>query len=117
MDDWREGVLSGRLSLWAVALDGEECGAIVWEAQRKGSEHGLTVLALACDGAGRACVASEVARVFDYLGRLCGASWLRFWTRRPGLRRIMQGQGFKTRKISEASGLAWMMERALPDGQ
>lgn len=117
MDDWRQGVLSGRLSLWSVAVGGADCGALIWEVEREGSGHGLTVLALACEGAGRADVASEVVRVFDGLGRLCGASWLRFWTRRPGLRRIMQRAGFRTREISEADGLAWMMERSLAHGQ
>lgn len=111
MADWRAGVLSGRLSLWVVKIDGEPQGALVWDVE---PGPALTVLALACEGHSGACVASEVARVFDGMARLTGAECLRFWTRRPGLRRIMERRGFINRKIGP--GPVWMMEREIAHG-
>ncbi|WP_106163686.1 hypothetical protein [Tritonibacter scottomollicae] len=112
MADWRDGVTSGRLALWSVQIDGEPQGALVWDVEADGA---LTVLAMACDGSRGAAVASEVARVFEGMAKLTGARCLRFWTRRPGLRRMMQGQGYINRETRR--GPVWMMERETPHGQ
>lgn len=112
MADWREGVTSGRLALWSVQIDGEPQGGLVWDVEADGA---LTVLAMACDGSHGAAVASEVARVFEGMAKLTGAPRLRFWTRRPGLRRMMQGQGYINRETR--CGPMWKLEKETPHGQ
>ncbi|MCG7626490.1 hypothetical protein MHM88_01630 [Epibacterium sp. MM17-32] len=112
MADWRDGVTSGRLALWSVQIDGEPLGGLVWDVEADGA---LTVLAMACDGSPGAAVASEVARVFEGMAKLTGARRLRFWTRRPGLRRVMEGQGYINRETRP--GPMWKLEKDMRHGQ
>lgn len=110
--DWKAGVLSGRLALWSVELDGEAQGALVWEVERTAKGHGLALLGLGCSAASGASVAVSALTAFEGMARLTNACFLAFTTRRPGLRRLMQRRGFKTTKTEMiGSGHRWEMKR------
>lgn len=116
LDGWRSGVKAGDHCLWTIQIDGKARGALVWEVEHlPGRGRALTVLSAACEAVPGVCMASVIARAFEGIAEKTGVPVLRFFTRRPGLRRKMEGRGFVTINANETIG--WLMQRELNHGQ
>jgi len=100
--DWRQGVLAGRLSLWAVLVDGERRGSLVWEVETAGDQtKSLVVLGMFSEAVAGVDAITPTVAVFEGLARLTGARSIKFWTQRPGLQRLTEKAGFEAWAVME----------------
>jgi hypothetical protein len=83
------GVASTAKGLCAIEVDGKRRGSILWSVQDEPNGTFLVIDEAFCEPVPGVQIAREIEAFADEMAKRVGATKLRFWTRREGLRRMM----------------------------
>jgi hypothetical protein len=99
---WRTGAKNGAFSVYGINTQGDFIGTVIWSIETEiNGGFSIIVNAIGARNVPGVDVAFEVYDKFAQLGRLTGATALRFWTKRRGLVLKTEGLGFQKSYVME----------------
>jgi len=92
---------AGRFQLLDVLHDGHRKGCIIWTVEEEGEGRSVVINAAACEPIPGVNLTAVIADTFGLIGRQIGASCIRCWTVREGMRRKLERMGATRRYVME----------------